>query len=90
MDDPLLLAATALAFTIIPMLSFQCSKKQPGFTFIPPIIGMVIAFPMFFFVMLVPTLPISKPLFIISMSLWTGGLFGFFFAIIIYIIKRKK
>jgi predicted tellurium resistance membrane protein TerC len=89
MDDPILLAATAFALLIIPVLSFQLSKISLRYTFVPPVVAMVIAFPMFLFVVIVPTLAISKTLFIVSMSVWTGGFFGIFIAFFIYFKKKK-
>ena len=89
MDDPILLAATAFALLIIPVLSFQLSKIRLKYIFVPPALAMVIAVPMFLFVVIVPTLPISRVFFIVSMSVWTGGFFGIFIALFIYTKKKK-
>lgn len=89
MDDPVLLTATAFALVAIPIMSVQLSKLKLKLVFLPPVLAMIISFPMFFFVMIVPGLPVSLPLFIISMSLWTGGFFGIFISIIVYSSKKK-
>ena len=90
MDDPILLAATTFALIVIPVLSVWLSKIKLKFVFITPILAMGISFPMFFFVMIVQGSPISMPLFVISMSLWTGGFFGIFTSIFIYFLKRNE
>lgn len=90
MDDPILLAATAFALIMIPVMSVSLGKIKLKFVYIPPLLSMIIAFPMFFFVLIVPGLPISFTLFVISMSLWTGGFFGLFTAFLIHLIKRDK
>ncbi|MFO7970080.1 MAG: hypothetical protein R6U15_08245 [Candidatus Izemoplasmatales bacterium] len=90
MNDPILQTATLLALIFIPVISVWLSKIKLKYIFIPPILAMAIAFPMFLFVVIVSTLPISRLLFYISMSLWTGGLFALFIALYIYHRKKKK
>lgn len=89
MDDPILQAATALALVLIPVLSLALSKIKLKLIFFLPILSLLVSFPMFLFVVIVPDLPISKYLFYISMSLWTGGLFGVFISWVMYRKKRK-
>lgn len=86
-EDPILQVSTFSALILIPLLSILLSKKKLKRIFIPSILSLTISFPMVIFVMIVPTLEISRYLFYISMSLWTGGFFSIF---IVYFIYRKK
>jgi len=89
MDDPILLIATAFSLILIPVLSVQLSKIKLWYVFISPILAMVISFPIFFILMIVSTMPYAKTLFIITMSLWTGGFFGIFISFVMYVVKKR-
>ncbi|PAT01119.1 hypothetical protein CI105_08290 [Candidatus Izimaplasma bacterium ZiA1] len=90
MDNPILLAATAFALVFIPLLSFRMSKIRLWYIFILPILAMMISFPMFFLLVVIPTMPNAKTMFIITMSLWTGGFFGIFISFIAYLVKKRN
>lgn len=89
MDDPILLGATAFMLVFTPVLSVLFSKLNLKLVFLPSVIFMIVSFPLFFVVMIAPTMPYGKELFLFSMSVWTGGFFTIFFALIYYLIKRK-
>lgn len=91
MDDPILLTATAVALILTPLLSILISKKRLKNVFLIPITEMIIAFPIFFLLVIAQGgLPQSMLLLVLSMSLWTGGFFGIFFSIFYYNSKKKK
>lgn len=91
MDDPILLAATACALIFTPIISVLLSKVKLKYVFIVPVLFMVISFPMFLFLVIVQGIPTwSMLLFVVSMSMWTGGFFTLFFAIIYYILKKNS
>lgn len=87
-DDPILLASTASALILIPLLSKWLSLKKLKYVFIPPILALVISFPLFVFLVIVQNISIGRYLFYISMSLWTGGFFAIFISL--YIFKKNK
>lgn len=88
-DDPILLYGTAVVLILMPILSYIVYRWKRKWIFFIPAISMLISFPMFFFVVIVPDIPISKYLFYTSMILWTGGFFTTFFSWIIYATGRK-
>jgi hypothetical protein len=90
MDDPILQVASAAALIFIPVLSKLLSRIKLRYIFIPTIVSMCIAFPMFLFVMIVPDIPSSRYLFYISMSLWTGGFFSIFINLYVYHRNKKN
>lgn len=90
MDDPILLAATAFGLIAIPVLSVMLSKVHLKLVFVLPVLAMLISFPIFFLLVIAQGMPGAMPLFVISMSLWTGGFFGIFISMFIYFSKRGK
>ncbi|MCD4826495.1 MAG: hypothetical protein K8Q99_01785 [Acholeplasmataceae bacterium] len=87
MNDPILQALTAISLILIPVFSSMISKKKLKRIFLLTYLSLGISFPMFLFVVIVPDLEMSKYLFYISMSLWTGGFFSIF--INLYIYKKR-
>ncbi|MFA7076394.1 MAG: hypothetical protein WC152_06985 [Candidatus Izemoplasmatales bacterium] len=87
-DDPILIIGLIIALVFIPAISMYLGRKKAKYLLLPSFLSMIIAFPMFFFVMIVPDLLVSKVLFYISMVLWTSGFFCFF--IFFYIYKRNQ
>ncbi len=90
MNDPILQALTAISLILIPVFSSMISKKKFKRIFLLTYISLGISFPMFLFVVIVPDLEISKYLFYISMSLWTGGFFSIFINLFIYHKRKRK
>lgn len=91
MDDPILLAATAFTLIFTPIFSVLLSKIKLKYVYIIPSLSMIISFPLFFFLVIMQGIPsYSMLLFVISMSLWTGGFFGIFFSLIYYNVKKEK
>lgn len=90
MDNPILLASTAFALIIIPILSVKLSRVKLWYIFILPILAMMISFPMFFLLVVIPTMPNALMFFIITMSLWTGGFFGIFISFVVYLVKKRN
>ena len=88
MDDPILQIATTSALIGIPVLSYLLGKVKFNHSYLRKILAMVISFPMFLFVVIVPDTEISKYFFYISMSLWTGGFFSI--GINYFIYKKLK
>lgn len=89
-DDPILMASTASALILIPILSKLLSLKKLKYVFIPPILALVISFPLFLLVVIAQNPEMTKYLFYISMSLWTGGFFAIFISLYIYNKHKKK
>lgn len=89
-EDPILLASTASALILIPIFSKWLSLKKLKYVFIPPILALVISFPLFVFLVIVQNISIGRYLFYISMSLWTGGFFAIFISLYIYKKNKKK
>lgn len=87
-EDPILIIALMASLVSIPLLSLLLSKIHNAFFFITPLLLMVISVPMFLFVVIVPTIPISRILFYISLSVWTGSFFSLFVNLFIYGIKK--
>lgn len=87
MNDPILQVLTLISMIVIPVFSNILSKQKLKRIFLLTYISLGISFPMFLFVVIVPDLEISKYLFYISMSLWTGGFFSIF--INLYVYKRR-
>lgn len=90
MDDPILYGGTLLALLLIPVISYWLSTFKRKWIYLPPLVGLAISFPMFLFVVINPTLPISKVLFYISITLWTGSFFGLFVSFMMARSQKKK
>ncbi|MBU1093936.1 MAG: hypothetical protein KKH01_05695 [Firmicutes bacterium] len=88
MEDPILFTLTAIFLIVIPIVSKKIGRYKPRRYFLLPMIAMGVAFPMFLFLMIVPTMPYAIYYFYASMSLWTGGFIGFFFSIYFYSKRR--
>jgi hypothetical protein len=89
MDDPILYTFTTIALIGIPVISYLLSKIKLKYIFIPTVLSLCISFPMFLFLVIVQQPGISKYIFYVSMSLWTGGFFSVFINLYIY-RKQKK
>ncbi|MFP4286744.1 MAG: hypothetical protein ACLFRI_03505 [Candidatus Izemoplasmataceae bacterium] len=87
-DDPILIFSLLGAFVAIPLISLALSKIHNIFLFITPIFLMGISLVLFLFVVIVPTLPISRIFFYFSMSVWTASSFSLFINLFIYGIKK--
>jgi hypothetical protein len=88
MDDPILQISIFLVLILMPVLSNLISKWKLKLIFAIPVLSMLLSFPMFLFVVIVPTIPISRYLFYISMILWTGGFFTIFYSYFMYQRRR--
>ena len=89
-EDPILLASTAAALFLIPILSKWLSLKKLSYIFLIPIISMMIGFILFFFLVIVQDAFNTLYLFYVSMSLWTGGFFSIFISLYLYKKNHKK
>ena len=90
MDDPILYIGLVVGFTALLFFSLRLGKRKLSYLFVLPGIALMIALPMFIFVVIVPDIPISKYLFYASMILWTSGFFVIIVNIFIYRKKRKQ
>jgi len=88
LEDPILFMITVVFLVLIPFASFRLGKAKKSRYFLLPLLAMGIAFPIFLFLIIMQGSPNSLYLFYASMSLWTGGFFGFFFSLYWY-SKRK-
>lgn len=89
-EDPILLASTAAALILIPILSKWLSLKKLSYIFLIPIISMMIGFILFLFLVIVQDAFNTLYLFYVSMSLWTGGFFSIFISLYLYKKNHKK
>ena len=87
MNDPILYLGVLMGIAIVTLVSIWLQKVKRKYLLIVPAAAMVIALPVFIFVMIVGNIPLAKPLFYISMSLWTGGMVSL---IINGFVYRKK
>jgi hypothetical protein len=89
MDDPVLLYGTAGVLVFMPLCSNLLSKWKLTLIFAIPTLSLLVSLPMFLFVVIVPTIPVSRYLFYASMILWTGGLFTLFYSVVVYRHRRR-
>lgn len=90
-DDPVLQIGLSVMIVLMPFLSIILSKKKLKHIFIIPLASMIIAFPIFLFLVILQNSTVySRYLFYISMILWTSGGFTMIFSSIIYFRNKNK
>ncbi len=88
MNDPILYLGVLMGIAIVSIVSIWLQKVKRKYLLIVPAAAMAIALPVFIFVMIAGNTPLAKPLFYISMSLWTGGMVSFIINSFVYRQKR--
>lgn len=89
-NDPLLLSLTAFALVIVPLMSYWLSKFKIKYVWVVPIVFLSIGLVMFFILVIMQYTTIGKLFFDVSLSLWTGGFFGIFYALYLYLKNKKR
>jgi hypothetical protein len=90
-NDPILILSVLGALIGIPLLSLLFSKIHLSLLLITPFVLMALSVPLFLFVVIVPDISISRVLFYISLSVWTGGFFSIFINLFMFgLIKASK
>lgn len=88
MNEPLFQITFIGFLVILPIINYQLSKIKLKYIFYIPLISLIIALPIFIFVIIVGINSITKYLFFLSMILWNSGFCSLFISWIIY--KKKK
>ncbi len=89
-NDPLLLGLTALSLVIDFLLTYWLSRFKMKYVWFVSLSFLVVGFVLFLFLVIMQSTTIGLIVFDISISLWTGGFFGIFYALYLNSKHKKK